>query len=98
MTTELKCNNGDLLVKLTGRLDSTTAGNLEETFSTALNDSVRSLTIDLEEVDFISSKGLRVLVGAYKTLGRKGLTLTGANSSVSEVMRLSGLNRIFKII
>ena len=98
MTIELNDNNGDLLVKLAGRLDSTTAGELEESFKAELNDSVRSLTVDLKKVDFISSKGLRVLVGAYKTLGRKGVTLTGANSSVTEILRLSGLYNVFKIV
>ena len=98
MTIELNKNNGDLLIALTGRLDSTTAGDLEEAFKAELNDSIRSLTVDLEKVDFISSKGLRVLVGAYKTLRGKDVILTGANTSVTELLRLSGLDKVFKIV
>ena len=98
MTLEVLKNNGELTVALNGRLDSTTAGQLEEAFKNELNETVSSLTVDLSQVDFISSKGLRVLVGAYKTLDGREVTLQGANRSVLDVLRMSGLLRIFKIV
>lgn len=98
MTVEVLKNNGALTVNLNGRLDSTTAGQLEDTFKSELDENVTSLTVDLSQVDFISSKGLRVLVGAYKTLDGKEMTLAGANQSVTDVLRMSGLLKIFRTV
>jgi len=98
MTTEIRRNDGNLTVVLSGRLDSTTSGELEEILKKELDGEVSSLTVDLERVDFISSKGLRVLVGAYQTLNGKEMTLSGANSSIKELLRMSGLLKIFTVL
>lgn len=87
-----------LTVTLNGRLDSTTAGQLEDTFNTELNENVKALTVDLGQVDFVSSKGLRVLVGAYKALNGREMIISGANPSVMDVLRMSGLLKVFKTI
>jgi len=98
MTTEIRRNDGNLTVVLSGRLDSTTSGELEEILKKELDGEVSSLTVDLERIDFISSKGLRVLVGAYQTLNGKEMTLSGANSSIKELLRMSGLLKIFTVL
>jgi len=82
---------------LAGRLDSATAGELEERINAELTPETGELTIDLREVDFISSKGLRVLVAAYHMLESKKVTLIDANASIQEVLRLSGLLKIFTV-
>lgn len=98
MTIEVIKNNGELTVGLNGRLDSTTAGQLLDTFSSELDANVKSLTVDLSRVDYVSSMGLRVLLGAYKTMNGRGMTIAGANQSVIDILRMSGLLKIFKIV
>lgn len=97
MTINVEKNNDDLKFILKGRLDSTTADELDAAMSKELENATGNVTVDLSDVDFISSKGLRVLVGAYKKLSNKELILKGANESIKEVIRLSGLLKIFKM-
>ena len=80
-----------------GRIDSVTSGEFEAFIDQQLTDDVRKLSLDFSGVDFISSKGLRVIVSLYKKLGEGSLEITGANTSVKEVFRLSGLMKIINI-
>ena len=59
-----------LLIALEGRLDTTTAPNLEAELKTALN-GITSLTFDLKGLEYISSAGLRVLLSAQKTMNKQ---------------------------
>jgi len=97
MTINTSMTDGNLLVKLDGRLDSSTAGELEETFAKVISSEIKSLTIDLSNVDFISSKGLRVLVSAYRNMDGRDMVLEGVNTSIMEVLKLSGLLKIFTV-
>lgn len=98
MKIETTENEGKLSVVLEGRLDSVTADELSKVLEEKLNDSTASLSVDLKNVDFVSSKGLRVLVSAYRQLKGKELALVNPNASVKDVLRLSGLLKIFRII
>jgi len=89
--------DGNITLTPDGRLDSLTAGDFENAVNDALGWDINSLTIDLKDVDFVSSKGLRVLVGAYKKLDGKDMYLEHVNSSVMEVLKLSGLLKVFKV-
>jgi len=97
MTIEKVNNEGNLVITPIGRLDSLTAGDLEAVFNEEITDGVKSLTVNLKNVDFVSSKGLRVLVGAYKKLDGREMILNNVNSSITEVLKLSGLLKIFTI-
>ena len=98
MKIEVTENENALQIAMDGRLDSVTSDDLTKVLEEKLNDGTASLTLNLKNVDFISSKGLRVLVAAYRKLNGKELILTGANSSVKEILRLSGLLNIFKLV
>ena len=97
MNIEHSLHNNELTVRPQGRLDS--AGS--EEFSAFLEEhftaQVSGLTLDLAEVDFVSSKGLRAIVAVYKSLSGRTLTLVNANPSVREVLRLSGLTRVLNV-
>jgi len=97
MTIQTRNENGILTVKPMGRLDSTTAGELDQKLQAELAASVEKLVIDMSGVDFISSKGLRVLVSAYRQLSGKEMVIEGAGSSVMDVFRLSGLLKVFTV-
>lgn len=97
MTIETVNNEGNVTVKLNGRLDSTTAEGLEKTMESVFASPVESLTLDMGEVDYISSRGLRILVTAYKNMNGKGITLLSPNASIMEILRMSGLDKVFTV-
>lgn len=97
MTIDFTKDNNNLSIKLDGRLDSSTAGDLESFLEKELTDSTATLTFDFANVDYISSKGLRILVAAFKKMNGRPMSIENANASVMEIMRLSGLLKVFKI-
>lgn len=90
--------NGDALtVSISGSLDSATSGELMEFMEQNFTSDIHKLTLDFAEVDFISSKGLRVLVSVYKSLNGRKMSVINTNTSVKEVFRLSSLLTVFNI-
>ena len=67
MTITKTQNGSSLTVALEGRLDTTTAPELEKELKDSLND-VTELILDFAKLDYISSAGLRVLLSAHKTM------------------------------
>ena len=61
----------NLELKLTGRLDTTTAPDLEKEIKESI-DGIEKLTIDFTSLEYISSAGLRVLLSAQKTMNKQG--------------------------
>jgi anti-anti-sigma factor len=88
-----------VIVKLKGRLDSSAAPSAEAGFAAALSGESPHLAIDLTELDYISSAGLRVLLILAKTVQQmKGkIALFGLLANVREVFSVSGFDRIFAI-
>lgn len=82
---------------LAGRLDSITAPMLEaEIF--ALLAAVRSLTLDMGKLEYISSAGLRVILKAQKVLEKKdGLKLTNVSAPVKDVLDITGFSDFLTI-
>ena len=92
--------SGDVvIVKLSGRLDSSTAQAAEENFAEVLASGVLHLAIDMSNLEYISSAGLRVLlVVARKVQQANGrVVLFGVVRNVREVFSISGFDRIFAI-
>lgn len=87
-----------LIVAPVGRVDSITAGELEEKINSSLEDDVTELVIDMTKVDFISSKGIRILLTFHRAMESKGkMILTNINNSVREVLKLSALLELFNV-
>ena len=90
-------NETELTVALTGRLDTTTAPELEKELKASL-DGVTALIIDMTALDYISSAGLRVLLTAFKTMRNKGkMKITNANELVKEVFEVTGFSDFLPI-
>lgn len=90
--------NGSLTVALEGRLDTTTAPELEAELKNGL-DGVSALTLDLEKLDYISSAGLRVLLSAQKTMNKQGqMQITHAGEAIMEIFEVTGFSDILTII
>ena len=97
MTIEQKRNGNALLVALKGRLDTTTAPELEKELKTCL-DGVTDLTLDMANLDYISSAGLRVLLSAHKTMMKQGqMKVINASEIVKEVFDVTGFSDILNI-
>jgi anti-sigma B factor antagonist len=88
-------NNDRLEIALEGRLDTTTAPELDS-FLNASYDDIKSLAIDCEKLAYISSAGLRVLLAAHKKL-KGNLKLTNVCELVMEVFELTGFSDILVI-
>ena len=84
----------DSLVKLQGSVDSSNAHQFEEELLAAI--SGQTLTLDAEELAYISSAGLRVLLKAKKTLGGE-LVMTNVNPEVFEILDMTGFTQILTV-
>ena len=93
ITSELK--DSVLTVVPDSRIDSATSEELMTFLEENFNEDIQSLILDFTDVDFISSKGIRVLVTVYKNLGTRSMEIINANTMVKEVLRLSGLIKLF---
>lgn len=88
-----------LILELTGRLDTKTSPQLEKKLIELLNEGSRRLVIDLKELEYVSSAGLRVLLMTAKKLnGMDGhLALSSMNESVRQVFDIAGFTSVFTI-
>ena len=90
-------NGTTLQVALEGRLDTTTAPDLEKELKYNLDD-VDALTMDFAKLDYISSAGLRVLLSLHKVMQPKGgMKVINVNEIVSEVFDVTGFSDILTI-
>ena len=79
-------------LEITGRLDTTTAPNLEPVIN-ELPEDTKELIFDMSGVEYISSAGIRVLLGAYKKMNTNQgiMRIEKANDMVREVFEMTGL-------
>ena len=97
MTINKEQNGSQLTVSIEGRLDTTTAPELEQELKDSLG-GVTELTIDLGKLDYSSSAGLRVLLWAQKTMNQQGsMKVTNVQEVVSEVFEVTGFADILTI-
>lgn len=86
-----------LVVGLEGRLDTSTAPELEESLKDAL-DGVLELTLDLNGLEYISSAGLRVLLSTQKVMNKQGsMVIANASEEVKEIFDVTGFSDILTI-
>lgn len=89
--------NGQALFLLSGRLDTTTAPELDQELKSSLN-GVTTLTLDMKDLAYISSAGLRVLLSAQKLMNKQGkMTIRNANETIMEIFEVTGFSDILDI-
>ena len=97
MTIEIKRCENDTVIELGGRLDTITAPVLEATINDNIN-SIENLVLDFTGLEYISSAGLRVLLGAEKKMKKIGsMKLIGVCETVMEVLEMTGFADILTI-
>ena len=97
MTIDHSKSGDTLSVALNGRLDTTTAPQLEQLLKGAL-EGVSALHFDFGNLSYISSAGLRVLLGAQKTMNRQGsMTVRNVRGEIMEIFEITGFADILTI-
>lgn len=94
---EKKLDGNTLTVALEGRLDTTTAPQLETELKAAL-DGADNLVLDFEKLEYISSAGLRVLLSAQKMMSKKGgMKILHVSDVIMEIFEVTGFIDILTI-
>lgn len=97
MTIEKKINGAALTLSLSGRLDTTTAPQLEAEVKEGLA-GVQHLALDFAAVDYLSSAGLRVLLAAQKIMNKQGdMVVCNVNATIREIFDVTGFSDILTI-
>ena len=93
---EKKNEDNKLIITLEGRLDTTTAPQLEE--ETKSFDNVTELIFDFKKLEYISSAGLRVLLASQKIMNKQGsMKVINVNEEVKEIFEVTGFVDILTI-
>ena len=96
---EIKKNqsNNSLTVNIIGRLDASTAPQLEKEFNASL-DGIKNLILDFNNLEYIASAGLRVLLVAQKRMNKQGsMTIKNVSDEVKEVLDMTGFINFLNI-
>lgn len=97
MTITKHTDGKNLTMALEGRLDTTTAPELEEVLKDSL-DGVTDLTLDMEQLCYLSSAGLRVVLSAQKRMNKQGhMTVKHVCEDIMEVFEITGFVDILDI-
>ena len=97
MTINKNQNGSALSLTIEGRLETTTAPELESVVKNELG-GVDDLTFDFSKLDYISSAGLRILLSAQKIMNSQGkMKVVGANEIVLEIFEVTGFSDILTI-
>ena len=89
--------NGKALFTLTGRLDTTTAPKLEMELKESIS-GIEELILDFAALEYLSSAGLRVLLGAQKIMNKQGnMIVKNVNETIAEIFEVTGFADILDI-
>ena len=90
-------NGGTLTISLSGRLDTVSAPQLDEELKASIGD-VSELILDLANLDYMSSAGLRILLSAQKTMNKQGkMIVKNVNSTIMDIFEVTGFTDILTI-
>jgi anti-anti-sigma factor len=99
MQINVERKNETLITKVEGRIDGGNAREFENALSAAIRDDDRSLILDLEDLSYISSAGLRVILLIAKTLRKRDaeFLLCSLSDPIREVFKISGFDKIIPV-
>ena len=97
MNIEVNKNTNEIIIEVAGRLDTTTAPTLEKTINDNI-DVTTNFVLDLKELKYISSAGLRVLLSTQKKMQQNGsMKVINVSEEVMEVFEMTGFADILCI-
>ena len=99
MNTEVQHEINSTVIIVTGSVDALTASDLSKVLMNQITDGHANLVVDLIGVEFMSSAGLRTLLGAVKEARSNGgdLRITSTNPGIDKVLKMSGFHNIAKV-
>ena len=96
MKIDLKKEENKLIISLDGKLDTNTSPELDKTISEL--EGIDELYIDLKNVDYISSAGLRVLLSMQKIMNKQGkMVIKNVCENVMDIFEVTGFSEILNI-
>lgn len=97
MNIEKVCIDNEITLKVSGRLDTTTAPSLEMIVTETVV-ACENLVLDFAGLEYISSAGLRVILKAQKAMAAKGgMKLLHVNETIMEIFEITGFSDILTI-
>lgn len=87
-------SNQNVIITLKGRLDTMTAPQLDDAAKSIDFDGVETVTLNLKDLEYISSSGLRVILALYKNLKSKGgnLKIVNVSNTIMELFSMTGMS------
>lgn len=87
-------SNQNVIITLKGRLDAMTAPQLDDEAKSIDFDGVETVTLNLKDLEYISSSGLRVILALYKNLKSKGgnLKIVNVSNTIMELFSMTGMS------
>lgn len=97
MTIDKKRDNEDLTIKVSGRLDTITAPELESSMKDEFN-GLKNLVFDFSDLEYLSSAGLRIILSCQKTMNSQGsMVVKNINDTIREIFDITGFSSILTI-
>lgn len=97
MNIDKKLNGSELYIELTGRLDTTTAPQLEAELKHNIS-GIERLVFDFMKLEYLSSAGLRVLLSAQKVMNKQGeMIVKNVNETITDIFEVTGFSDILTI-
>ena len=85
------------VIDVSGRIDSNTASEFDQAIRSLIDSGKKNLVLDLSDVEFLSSAGLRTMVSARKAIQGSGeITLAEPSQRVVDTLEIAGLDVLFK--
>lgn len=99
LSIETDTTQGVSVMKVKGRVDSDSAPELDAALMNLLNENRNKLILDLQEVNYISSAGLRAMVKAYQAAKKSGgdVRLASVSEPIEVILRTVGMMQMFKM-
>ena len=88
-----------LYIAIEGRIDASNAAEAEEKIFSIKNDNIgKHIVLDADKLEYISSAGLRVLLGAQKTMNKQGeMVVKNVNDTIDEIFEITGFADVLTI-
>ncbi|MBQ9679342.1 MAG: STAS domain-containing protein [Ruminococcus sp.] len=97
MTTAISFENDVYTVVISGRIDTLTAPELEQTFK-EIEPKANKVIFDMNAVEYVSSAGMRAIIAVHRAMSQKGgLVLRGLTKNVRTIINLTGFNKVLTI-
>ncbi len=97
METKISELDGKLVATLNGQLDTAAAVQVEKELKPLYDNEDKDIVIDCENMEYIASSGLRIMLGILKKAKQHGhtVTLTGLNDDIKNVFKMTGFINLF---